>query len=217
LSASTDIRENVDALLNKYYDGRKKHDENAKHFLDLALEADPNDVRVLKEMGALLLEQKKPEEALEYFVCASDLDPTDTHTIRQIGYILEAIFPNQPQPKQEIPVQNSNVDALLNKYYEARKSHDENAKHFLDLAIEVAPDDIRVRKEMGIFLLQQKKPKEALEHFVHVTELDPTDLQAIKQIGYILASFAPRREAVKQDKTVDSLLNKYYEVRKKQK
>lgn len=188
--ATENAHKSVDDFLNKYYEARKNNNKDAKHFLQLAIKAAPNDIRARKEMGALLLQQKKPKEALKHFKHVAALDPTDLHTIKQIRYIKEALAPRK---KTVSPVET--VDSLLNKYYEARKNKQADGEPFLEAAVKLDPTDLRVRRELGLLLLEKKKYEEALEHFTYLEERDSTDAVAIKQGGYILESLGRHTEA----------------------
>jgi len=209
LYATENTHKNVDNFLNQYYEARKNHNKDAKHFLELAIKAAPDDIRVRKEMGAFLLQQKQPKEALKHFKHIVTLDPKDQHTIKQIRYIKVTLAPRK---KTVRPAET--VDSLLNKYYEIRKNKRGDGENFLKAAVKLDPKDLRVRKEFGMLLLEKKRPEEALEHFTYLEERDSTDVGSIKQSGYILESLGRHTEAyVKFEKVFE--LSKDSEEKKK--
>ena len=80
------------------------------------------------------------------------------------------------------------VADLLNQAYEALRRDDlRSAIAFAEEARRLAPDSVRVLKELGYLYLRQGMRAEAVEVFERALGLVPGDLQTAMQLGYLYA------------------------------
>ena len=83
------------AMLNQFYQLKRKNKSAAQQFLYRFLAKYPNNARAQKEMGYMLLEQGKRKEALPHFLMAFKQEPQDPELAAQIGYIYNGIGNNK--------------------------------------------------------------------------------------------------------------------------
>ncbi|MGH8104264.1 MAG: tetratricopeptide repeat protein [bacterium] len=148
--------------------GRKA--EAYEQFSKLADSKNPETRRdANRQMGYyLLLEEKKPAEALPHFEIASELAPDDEPLVMQTGYILVSI--------------GRKSDAYL-RFRQVSGSKDPALRREAHL-------------QMAYYLLLEEHLKEAaLRHFEAVHELDPGDESIVLQIAYLLDDLGRRKEA----------------------
>ncbi len=121
-----------------------------------AVELDPAYAPALTNLGQMLLEHKLPREALPYSEQAVHLQPRSAAMRHNLG----------------------NVYRDLGRYVDARGAYLE--------AIGLEPALAKAHAQLGVTLIRENEPREALPWLRKAAELDPTDESILESLGELL-------------------------------
>lgn len=89
----------------------------------------------------------------------------------------------------------STSDTLLDRYYTLKKKGPAQAEIVLQQIITQYPTNLEAQKEYGYLLVEQKRYKEALQHFLIAERLAPNDYEVKIAIAYTLNDLSCNRQA----------------------
>jgi len=196
----------INTQFDQYFQLKKIDPENAMLLLQQILIEEPNNATAQAEIGYLLLAKHDLPQALQHFMVVYRLKPNDELIKKQIDYINQELSANKktkivPGDKKAGAVgvsanrPLSATDALLNQYYQAKKTNLKLAKILLERLLIKDPENVTAQKEMGYLLLNEKNYRLALCHFQMVDRLTQNNYEIKMQIGYLLDNLARKREA----------------------
>jgi arylsulfatase A-like enzyme/cytochrome c-type biogenesis protein CcmH/NrfG len=125
----------------------------AKRLYRRAVDMDPSNPRPLRELGILLLDESKVEQAEQLLQQALRLDPTDTFALSALG---EAA---------------------------ARQERYQDAAATLERALAAAPHAVPVRLNLGFVYLQLRRFSDVERLMTDTIQLDPRQAQAYALLG----------------------------------
>ena len=164
------------------------------------LQRDSRDVEALRNLGALLYQQRSYGEAVKSFRKAAQCMPDSPEAFRELARALTASnalqsavlayqkslrLASDPQTHYELA---SVLDSLGRR--------DEAIKHYRR-AIDLQPDLAQAHNDLGVLLAKHLESDEALKHFARATELDPGLADAHSNLGSLLVDQGNIQDAVK--------------------
>ncbi len=127
--------------------------EEAKKYMSLAIEKNPEDLIAQVNLGNLLFREDKFDEALEHLQRAMEIDPSNITAIKQIAFV-----------------------------YDAKGEKDKAAEAYLN-AIAADPENPDLHYNLGVLYFQQEDFKAASEEFVKVSNLTENAVDALFNAG----------------------------------
>ncbi len=178
---------------------REGHLDAAVAEYERTLSIDPNDLAALLQLGSLLLEQGRPEPAMNYLQRAVRLAPdkADAHfLLANAMFMLEDYEGAQAEYKKSLRLNPDLADAHKNLGLIAirQKQPDTAVEHF-DRALEIDPADATVHCELGFLFVETKKLDLATDEFTATLLLDPDRARAYLGLGLIAEAQGNLREA----------------------
>jgi len=163
------------------------------------LSIDPNDLAALLQLGSLLLEQGRPEPAVNYLQRAVHLAPdkADAHfLLANAMFMLEAFDRAQAEYEESLCLNSELADAHKNLGLIAirRNQPDAAVEHF-DRALDIDPADAAVHCELGFLFVETKKLELASDEFAATLLLDPDCARAYLGLGLIAEAQGNLEEA----------------------
>ncbi|STX28203.1 Predicted methyltransferase (contains TPR repeat) [Legionella beliardensis] len=218
----------IKAQLGKYYELKKLDAKEAKKLLEIILQEDPQNIQANKEMGYVLLEENKLNEAKNYFNKVLKINPDDKVIVSQIRYIDARIHASIITATINAAANKSPTNAItvtaqnpMDKYFELKKSRPEEAFKLLKEILRDNPNNEMANAEMGYQLLNQKRTELALDYFKLVLKINPKNNVIREQIKSMQTTEqGTATGAVQQAKSMpqlpedERLLNEYYNLRK---
>jgi len=141
--------------------------ENAKKYMAMAIDQNPEDLISLVNLGNLLFREKQYDEALEYLQRAMEVDPANLNAIKQIAFV-----------------------------YDAKGESDKAAEAYLK-AIEADPENPDLHYNLGVLYYQQEKFQDASAEFIKVSELSENSVDALFNAGLALEKLEKFSDAEK--------------------
>ncbi len=168
------IGKSVEDLASAGYELIKNGDfENACRFFEQIAKLRPKDPKVHNQLGQILFNLKRFEDALEEFKTALSLESTPARVLDlHKAHILYAIF------------------------LDGKGSLDKAARHFVE-AIRLAPAVAEAHSNYGILLMKQDRTQEAISQFNEAIRLEPENVHAHFQLGVLLGRNGNMDVAVK--------------------
>ena len=151
----------------------------------------PMEARYLLIMGDLHLEKSEMEPALACYQKAHEIDPTNPYYIVSMANYYEAKGDKVAAEKEiKAALVNEKLDvdtkvSILSRYIlrlQQSKQGIESANHLFDTLLEQHPEDTELKLMYGGLLVIQEKTEEARFQFQLVTEMDPSQAEAWKQL-----------------------------------
>ena len=151
----------------------------------------PMEARYLLIMGDLHLEKSEMEPALACYQKAHEIDPTNPYYIVSMANYYEANGDKVAAEKEiKAALVNEKLDvdtkvSILSRYIlrlQQSKQGIESANHLFDTLLEQHPEDTELKLMYGGLLVIQEKTEEARFQFQLVTEMDPSQAEAWKQL-----------------------------------
>ncbi len=116
--------------------------EEAKNYINMAIESDPNNAQFLVIRGTLSQELKKPAEAEADFTKALEIDPNNYDAVYGMGALcINTAADTLEWANKNIPPQNFDEYA---KYEELAKGYQAKALPYLEKARTIKPNDLQV-------------------------------------------------------------------------
>ena len=151
----------------------------------------PMEARYPLIMGDLHLEKSEMESALACYQKAYEIDPTNPYYIVSMANYYEANGDKVAAEKEiKAALVNEKLDvdtkvSILSRYIlrlQQSKQGIESANHLFDTLLEQHPEDTELKLMYGGLLVIQEKTEEARFQFQLVTEMDPSQAEAWKQL-----------------------------------
>ncbi|HXG09944.1 MAG TPA: tetratricopeptide repeat protein, partial [Gemmataceae bacterium] len=142
-----------------------RHWRNSLTLWEHAIRVDPDNPRAHANLGSLLFDQGRVDEAVEHLERSVQLDPG----VAETQFLLAALLLRQERL-------------------------DEAARHFARAA-QLRPHWADAHFKLGVICLRQGKPDEAAGHFARAARLDPGTAAAVNQLGLALGGQGKWREA----------------------
>lgn len=151
----------------------------------------PMEARYPLIMGDLHLEKSEMESALACYQKAHEIDPTNPYYIVSMANYYEANGDKVAAEKEiKAALVNEKLDvdtkvSILSRYIlrlQQSKQGIESANHLFDTLLEQHPEDTELKLMYGGLLVIQEKTEEARFQFQLVTEMDPSQAEAWKQL-----------------------------------
>jgi len=173
-------------MLYEVYREDASKTELAEQTLMQIYERNPEDIDVLKNLGAYFYNEKEDfSQALEYYERAKEKDPTDVNTLHLIGvcqYKLEMYEEALASWQRVLSIEPQNTDALYDAKSAAQKlSNNELALEYMKklLALHEGEEELR---EITFLLAEMNRPEEMITMAEKWYELDPTCKDAVLMI-----------------------------------
>lgn len=172
-----------------------------------ALELEPDQQQVRRELGYLYIQVKQPEAAVAHFERVIKNEPKDYQSLAQLGFLYadlgrraEAVRAFE-QVRREAPAELAEKAAVALERLGARPAASPAPAPSPPPPVKPADDDLKTRihqhKQMGYASIQKSYLEAAAQEFEQVHRLDPNDYQAIMQLGYIYNSMKKDEVAIK--------------------
>lgn len=193
---ATISRTSLNIQLDRYYQLKKSNKPQAKKLLGKIIKEFPNNAEINKEMGYLLLEEKKPKAALAYFLQAKKINPYDKANQLQIAHIYAQLNRNAKARTLFRRLAVSKNPAIRKEALNELTSLSRPAKN------KKSPVNQRTEalKDKGYKLLNQGQPQKALPFFLRAQELEPNSYITAAELGYLYASIGENEKAYEQFK-----------------
>ena len=157
-------------------------------------------------IGAALVDQGKPKEAVEQYRLALKGNPDDAEALYNMGVVMELL--NRPleaeswywQTLRSKPGHAKAHNNLAGILLQSRK-FDEALAHYQE-AVELAPDFLDARNNLGNLLATQGRLDEAVQQYARALELDPAQTSVRLNLARILVHQGRRDEALQHLKYV---------------
>ncbi len=175
----------------------------------LALVMDYQDMRSLKWLGFMLLQQNKLVDAMYYYLRYTELEPKDAN----VGYNLCVVFYNLGRYDEavewsgramEVAPSDPLVLQMRVRALAAVGRLDET-RAVLDLAAEISPDDPEIDRLVGWTLYLQDQPEASLKAYQEAARKNPGDADAHLKVANLFADLGRYQEAVEDCKRAASL------------
>ncbi len=154
-----------------------------------ALEFEPRNPDVVYEMGALLQQLKRPEEALVYFNRHLEMVDADQQTLVQIGkcYADLGRFKDAEAVLRRALATVDDAVGFYNLGYvlEQMDRAPEAERHYVR-ALELNPGLAAAHSNLGAALARQGRFDQAAAHLAEVVRLEPGSASAVNNLGGIL-------------------------------
>lgn len=220
-TTSSTAAPDADSLLTEYYNLKSTQPAQAFTLIQKIVTLYPQNKDARAEYAYVLYDKKQYKEALSQFQAAEKLDPKNDDIKLQIAYCLNYLGQKQKaykKFKQLTASSNSKVaqeakngmqstspaaaepakqgaDALLDQYYQLKKTHPAQALILIQEIAEKYPTNVDVRQEYADSLSNQKRYKEALQQLYIAAQLKPNDYNIQLSIAYALNSLNLNRAA----------------------
>ena len=151
---------------------------------------DPNGFDAFQLLGALMLQAKRPEDAIPHLLRAIELKPDSSSFWANLGIAYS---------------RSGNLDDAIHAYLESLKFSPNNyevlknlgtlyvkkamyaeAYEPLSQAMQIKPQSIELQMKLGLVFLRLKREEESMKLFEKVIESEPNHIQALSGIGQIL-------------------------------
>ena len=142
---------------------------DAKHWLSAALTASPNNVAILYLLGRTEFNLDRADDARQYFLACLQLDPNHIRAQYNLGLVYERLR----QPTEAITA------------YKRAIALEESAAH----------QDSQPYLDLGMLLLQQAKPSEAITYLRSAVRLAPANPLAHQELARCLEMLGSDKEA----------------------
>jgi len=143
-----------------------QHWRNSMTLFEHAIEVTSNNYLAHNNLGNVLAEQGKYDEAISHYVEALRIKANYADAHYNLG----------------------NALAKQGKVQEAIEHH--------KAALRITPHDVRIRSRLGVLLAGQKKYQEAIAHFEEALRIDPKYADAYNNIGVALLDQGYHQEAI---------------------
>ncbi|NHJ49880.1 MAG: tetratricopeptide repeat protein [Asgard group archaeon] len=164
------------------------------------LKSEPESIEALANLGKVLYEKNKFDDALVYFEKAHTLAPNDTWIL----FHAALTYGELKQPEKAIlyyekllVIDSENTNVLYNMaLMYSRVSDWANAEKTYRKLLKILPTDLSAWLNLGYSLEMQKKTDEAIKMYQEVIARDPTYGKAYYNIGQLYESQEKKDDAV---------------------
>ncbi len=201
-------------LLSKYYSLRYKNPQAAKAALDIALRQDPDSLRAkeaLADWESRNLKTPAQKSSFENNLAENadieiSADQKEAETTNQSTASISPLPKSSPFPLTQSSIASANTltkpatiasdqsTALLNQYYELKKTDPNKAYTLIQQIVAQYPDNVMALKEAGYGAIAQNDNRSALIYFLQVYFLTK-DPEIAMQIGYLYDGLDQKRKA----------------------
>ncbi|MCX8092454.1 MAG: tetratricopeptide repeat protein, partial [Verrucomicrobiae bacterium] len=204
-AAATQILSDMHGILAKRLHGRGDTARAKAHF-EAALRIKPDHALAHSNLGIVLAEEGRLEDAIAHFKEALRIKPGLAEAHHNLGVVLlragklqeaEASFAKAIECK---PFHAEAHYALGNLRLQ-RGQFAEAAEHF-QMALRVRPHDAEAHNRLGIALARQGRPHDALTHFRRALELGADPVQTHHNLGNAFSMQGRLAEAIAEYRTV---------------
>ncbi len=153
-------------------------------------------------IGAALVDRKKPEEAAEQFKLALKSEPKDAEALYNLGVVAESLghpieaeswYRQTLQCKPEHPKAHNNLGGIM-----AQSGRPDEAITHFRAAVQLAPDIADAHNNLGNLLALRGKLEEAMGEYGKALELDPGQVSIRLNLAKILSHLGRQDEALQQ-------------------
>jgi Flp pilus assembly protein TadD len=155
------------------------------------IQRNPNAWMAHNNLGAILLQKGKLDEAIAQFRRVQEINPNPVDAQANLGDALlqkkqldEAIV--HYQRAIQIKPDDARAHYNLGNALLLKRQVDEAIAHY-QRALELSPNLANVHNNLGILLLQKGEVNEAIYHYQKALELSPTDVMAQANLAWALA------------------------------
>ena len=163
------------------------------------LRVTPGNSLIHTNLGLVLAEQGKIQEAIAHYTEALRIDPKDVHAHNNLGNALagqgrtqEAIA-HYTEALRINPNYGFAHNNLANVLFRQGRSQ-EAAAHYTE-ALRINPNDAHAHKNLANVLLRQGRTHEAMAHYTRALRINPNDADARNNLGNALARQGRTQEA----------------------
>ena len=165
-----------------------------------ALEADPDLVLSRFQLGEVLREQGKPEEAAEQYRHALRLDPNHAEAHNALGLILKEGQQTEPALehfRRALRSDPLSYDAHANSgTIHLQQGKAEEATREFYRALQIEPDSPGVYRSLGVAQAGLGRHRQAVSDFQQAISLKPDDAEAHYNLGLSQTELGRQREAI---------------------
>lgn len=151
-----------------------------------ALEQEPSQAEVRRELGYLYLTMKQPENAARHFETIVAAEPNDYQSAAQLGFIYAGLERRQEAIRLLERVRREGPADLAQKAGAVlRQLGSAPPADTLIGPVGEPQDEVARHKQLGYASIQKNYLQAAAREFEEVYKLNPKDFQAIMQLGYL--------------------------------
>lgn len=150
-----------------------------------ALEQEPSQTEVRRELGYLYLTMKQPENAARHFEVIVAAEPKDYQSLAQLGFICADLGRRQDAIRLLERVRREGPADLAQKAGAALRQLGAPPADTLIGPVGEPQDEVQRHKQLGYASIQKNYLQAAAREFEEVYKLNPKDYQAIMQLGYL--------------------------------
>jgi tetratricopeptide (TPR) repeat protein len=138
---------------------------------------------------AHVVENTKPEDAIEAYKQAAALEPKDPEPYLSVGQLLEKenhFADAEQEYKQALAIDPDSYDALIataNLYLREQRIVD--GEHVLEKIIAIHPEDVSARLQLGRTLLILEKYDDAITDLQIAQKIDPANHNVLGDLGWL--------------------------------
>jgi Tfp pilus assembly protein PilF len=167
---------------------------NAETLWQTTLRLDPNCWMAHNNLGNLLLQRRRMDEAVIHYQKALQIRPdyADAHNdlgivLMQMGKVDEAVshFQNALQIKPDSAQAHNNLGLAL-----LQTGRLDEAIPHLQQALQINPGYAQAHNNLGNALLQKGREDQAIVHFQNALQIDPADMEVQNNLAWLLATCA---------------------------
>jgi tetratricopeptide (TPR) repeat protein len=193
-------------LLNDYAD--------AGHYLEMALQMDPNNIEARYHLGRVRYQQNRFEEAIAAFQEVLKRDPVNLKAENNLGLSLEAVSRTEPAVaayRKAIELDKGSLVHTEQPYLNlgmllAKLNQPAAALPPLQQAAQIAPKSSQVRYELAKTLFSLHRDQESEQEVEKAVRLNPKDPPAHYLLGRIYRSMGKADLATQEFKLTEDLM-----------
>ena len=197
----------INAQLDRYFQLKKIDPENAMVLLEQVLKAEPTNATAHAEMGYLLLARHDSRQALQHFKIVHQLKPNDAMIEKQIGYINQELA-----PKKKI-VDSLKLKKIITPASSTAAPTASSATARPSGAATARPVSATEKLFNEYYKAKKTNPSLAKTLLEQLLEKDPENINAHKEMGYLLIKEKNSELALCHFKIVDRLSPNNYEIK----
>lgn len=183
----------------------------AQQLLEKVIKKDPKYKNAHRSLGAILMAQNRPADALAEFQKEEEISPDDVRTIQSAVYVANLtgnkdLAVAEARKLMKADPTNQTAASTLAGLLTDQKKYSE-AVEVLETAVKNAPDSANLQCQLGDVYLKNKQPEQAVSHFKTAVEHEDNAAMMLNNIAYALADARISLDLAKQygEKSEDEL------------